>query len=812
MSVYLSIIYCTNNASSKTHSEDELQDLDITKHKVLDRKRRDLSSHTDNDDADEDADESRTESEHSVGDDKRKIEKRSNGDEATATGLVDDELLEGSENNDDVQRRTRQLRPSIISSPWRISSARAVNFAPSHQNSFGSSFSGGNFPSSQSGFLFKSDGRFYPNNPFKSSPAASNSPSAASSSDDFQPVISTYSGNIKNKYSSGFPAFGGGNYAQSAAADSSDQESTPKYKQSSKIPSHSPAILPLLYSLESFEPKTKTTTQSPPGQDNYSYFHIGKPSSSSGQQQQQQQQDKVKTYAYPVTNQQPTTTQRSFVSFNSVGGFFNNNNNNNNNNQQQQSSNQGFLPLKPIQSNKATPAPIYEGTKSASSYDSRYTTASPIKNAASTPYPSSHFLNNLSFKGGSQSIFNFGIESPKDRPKQQQHEEKVVEITTKKYQQSYKQQYPIPTSTPKYINAFTTPNQLFDVDKFIAELRETQRLQNLHKVAANNHLSSHQHQQQQHHHQQQHPPQQYYKNHTLQLSKTPNGVRYQYFTSPSTIAPSTTTTTPLPDEYYYDDEEEEEPTYDNGANLSKLKVQNDNKVIHNVNIASQNGNKDSFTSHSLSKKPPNAIHTNVAAVDDDEYYEDYEDEEEEEEFQFLPPPVNKPKYIPMTETMAPRPINVTTLRPYYVSGQTFSTPPPHTSTVPSIIKFPDDVFQAIRPFTSPSPKINYKHVSNQKPVGNYDITKGTTSSTTTERTTTRKTKVKIVTKGTTKKVAGVQQVTSTTLKPTRTVTTSTTKRKQYTSKASHRGNSRFKVSTKRPDLTRLEIDEKLPNR
>jgi hypothetical protein len=756
---------------SLTHcSEDELQDLDITKHKVLDRKRRDLSSHTDDDD-DDDGDE------ESLDDDKKSsIEKRSNRDESSVTSLDDDvsELLEGSENSDDVQRRTRQLRPSIISSPWRISSARAVNFAPSHQNSFGSSFTSGSggFPSSQSGFLFKSDGRFYPNNPFKSSqPSAA---AAASSSDDFQPVISTYSGNIKNKYSSNsFPSFGGSSYSSAVGESSNNnQEPTPKYKQSSKIPSHSPAILPLLYSLESFEPKSKSTTQAPQSQDNYAYFHIGKSNSNKQQQQQQQQQqqDKVKTFAYPVTNQQPpqTTTQRSFLSFNSVGGFFNNNNNN-----QHQSANQGFLPLKPIQSGgKGTPAPIYEGTKSASSYDSRYTTPSSVKNGiASTPYASNQFLNNLSFKSASpSSIFSYGIE--KERPKSV---EKVVEITTKKV--NYKQ-YPIPTSTPKYSNAFTTPNQLFDVDKFIAELRETQRLQNIQK----NNLNSL-------------AQQQFYKN----QSKTPN-VRYQYYNSPSTT-PSTTSTT-LSDEYYYDDEEEEEPTYDNGVNLSKLKVQNDHKIVHNVNL-NGNSNKDSYSSHSLSKKP-NLISSNAAAVDDDEYYEDYEDEEEEEEFQFLPPPVNKPKYIPMTETMAPRPINVTTLRPYYVSGHTFATPPPHTSTIPSIIKFPDDVFQAIRPFTSQSPKVVYNNNNNKKT--NYDITKGTTSTSTTERTTTRKTKVKVLTKGTTTK----QQVTSTTHKPTRTATTP--KRRPFTSKAGHRGNSRFKVSTKRPDLTRLEIDEKLPNR
>jgi len=787
------------------HSEDELQDLDITKHKVLDRKRRDLSSLTDSNE------ESKLKTEHleneseTETDSTKRIEKRSNDDETHVASLDEvSEILEGSENSDDVQRRTRQLRPSIISSPWRISNGRAVSYSPSHQNSFGSSFSG--FPSAQSGFLYKSDGRFYPTNPFKTS------------SDDFSPVISTYSGNNnKNKYN--FQSFGSNSGSSSGYAYESsdrDQEATPKYKQSSKIPSQSSALLPLIYSLESFEPKAKQITTSPPieSQDNYSYFHLGKSSSSQQQQHQQQHQqyqDKVKTYAFPITNQQPqqTTTQRSFVSFNSVGGFFNNN---------QQQSNQGFSPLKSLQSsssgsnnsnksNKVTPAPIYEGIKSASSYDSRYTSPAPIKKSQSTPhYSSNGFLNNLSFNKNTATVFNFGIDSAKEREKQR--EEKVVEITTKK--QSYKQQqYPIPTSTPKYIQSYTTPNQLFDVDKFIAELRETQRLQNGKNVGNfGGNLSPHHNIQQQ---------QSIYKinNNKTQsqlLNKTPT-IRYQYFTSPS---PSSTTASP--DEYYYDDENEEVvSTYDNGANLSKLKVQND-KV---------NSNKDNYSSHTLNKKP-NLISSNAAPYDDDEYYDDYEDEEEE--FKFLPPPINKPKYTPMTETMAPRPINVTTLRPYYVSGQTFSTPSPISSTIPSIIKFPDDVFQAIRPFTSLSPKtysnnnankfIKTNHLS-----GSYDFTKGTTTPiphsttklttkipitiTTTERTTTRKTKLKIITKATT--AGKKQQVTSTTVKPTRAAVT-TTRRKLYTSKANNRGTLRFKPTTKRPDLTRLEIDEKLPNR
>jgi hypothetical protein len=747
----------------------------------LDRKRRDLSSSSSSrTDSDEKFEQIETETTHESA-----IEKRSSSREISSSVDEVSELLEGSENNDDVQRRTRQLRPSIISSPWRISSARAVNFAPSQQNSFGSNFNG--FPSATSGFLYKSDGRFYPTNNFKSS-----------QQDDFSPVISTYSGNNnKHKFSSNsnFQSFGGG----FGGGDSSEreQESTPKYKQSSKIPSHSSssALLPLLYSLESFEPKSKATTPPPAeSQDNYSYFHLGK---SSSQQQQQQQQDKLKTYAFPVSNnQQPASTQRPFVSFNSVGGFFNNN---------QQSSNQGFLPHKPVQSNKApTPAPIYEGSKSASSYDSRYTTPPPssssvIKNA-SPSFQSNPFLNNLNFNGGSQTVFNFGVENNGHKNNngnhvKKPHEEKIVEITTKK--QSYKHQYPIPTSTPKYISSFTTPNQLFDVDKFIAELRETQRLQGIQKTVIGSGGSQ----------------QQVHKNKTLSSSLFNPHNHYQIFTTPTPPTTSTVRSTTLSDEYYYDDDdEEEESTYNNGANLSKFNKYNYQTNEKHPQISQHpQPVKDSHSSFSLNKKP-NLINSNAATNDDDEYYDEYEDEEEE--FQFLPPPVNKPKYTPMTETMAPRPINVTTLKPYYVSGNTFSTPPSVTSTIPSIIKFPDDVFQAIRPFTSHAPKIVYsknKPSNNLRPSGNFEITKApaktTVSSTITERTTTRKTKiVKIVTKPTTKKFnSAAQQVTSTTLKPSRT----TRRRPNYTL---NRGNSRFKASTKRPDLTRLEIDEKLPNR
>lgn len=491
-------------------------------------------------------------------------------------------------------------------------------------------------------------------------------------------------------------------------------------------------MYPILFSLDSFEPKSKATTPKPShSQDNYSYFHFGKPSS------QQKHSDKVKTFAFPVTNL-PTTTQRNPFAFNSVGGFFNNN--------------QGFLPLKPV-AKASTPAPIYEGGKSASSYDSRYTTASPIKALPSTPYPNNPFLNNLAFNP-SPNVYNFNFN--KDKTK----DENVVQITTKKPSFT---QYPIPSSTPKYIQSYTTPNQLFDFDKFVAGIREVQRQQNSGKFAGINHNQL--------------------KNN--QSAVINQNVRYQQvFTSPTT----STTASPDEDDYYYEDDEEEE---DETAavvdhNLTKFKTQSAKPSINTYN-----------------RKP--VINSNSANDEEDFYYDD-DDEEDEEEFR--PPPIIKPKYFPMSETMAPRPINVTTLRPYYVSGQTFSTVAPPASTtsiIPSIIKFPDDVFQAIRPFTSPAPNlINSQKV---KPNKNYEITKPTTTTTTSERPSTKRTKIKSLTKATTNKLNSQPAASSTTVKPNR----QTTRRKIYTIRP-NRGNLKFKVSTKRPDLTRLEIDEKLPNR
>ena len=738
--------------SSQTNylnSDDALQDIDETNYpKKLDRKRRDTKSEIDI--TEKTKTEMKNYSKEESSD--KNITKRSNDDEPVLSSLDEgSELLQESENNEDVQRRTRQLRPSIISSPWRVSSGasyRALNFAPSSQNSFGSSNNYNSFPSATAGLLFKNDGRFYPNNNFKAS-------------NEFNPMISSYSN--KNKFNwDNKPSYGFSDDSREI-----NQEYSSKYKQSSKISSHSSSsLLPLLFSYNPFDQRTKITTAQPAkesGLDNYSYFHLGnsqqlKPSQSHGQQ------NKVKTFAFPVTNLPATTPRSTFVnSFNSVGGFFNNNNHQS---PSQSPDKFGFTSLKPLSKPNGTPAPIYEGPKSASSYDSRYTTPSTPKTHNTSPFANNPFLNNLSFKNPT-AIFNFDLEDSKN--------DKVIEITTKK---PNFQQYPIPSSTtapkyipsyttPKYVPSYTTPNQLFDFDRFVAGIREAQRLQNSPKFVAgvNNNGDS------------------LVKNKTNTNSQS-SQQHYQLYSSPSTPTVKGISKPQQNDEYYYD--EEDENSHSIVQSLTKIKTQSAKPSINNYN------------SYSLNKKPA-LINSNSATDDDEDEY--YYDEDDDDDYMYRPPPINKSIYTPMTETMAPRPMNITTVRPYYVSGQTFTTTSPlaSTSSIPSILKFPDDVFQGLRPFTTPAPKFVYIKVTSPK-----SAVPATTTITTTTRSTTKKSKSKATTKKTV-----LYTTTSTTSKPSRT----TTRRKIYTMRP-NRGNLKFKATTKRPDLTvnRLEIDENLPNR
>lgn len=722
----------------------------------MDRKRRDTDSQ-------DQTDSKQIEDESSL----KNVTKRSNEEEMSFINFDDSpettELLEGSENNEDIQRRTRQLRPSIISGPWRVSNGanyRAIDFT-----------SGRNFPfpaQQQSGQYYKGgDGRFY------------QTQSHHKDGNDFSPVISTYS----NKNNFNFDSFKSQFSGFDDSTPKSNQEATSKYKQSSKIPAQNLAFLPVLYTFNPFESKNRnpaSTTEAPSdddGPENYSYFHLGDkptPASSSAQGK-----SNGKTFAFPITNL-PSTTRNPFASIHSVGGFFNN--------QSPSGSGKfGFAPIKPDHKPN-TPAPIYEHEGTASSANARYNPTTP-RYISSTPFPDSAFVNNLKFNQPSN-IFSFNIGDQKNNF---QSVEKVVEITTK----SPVQQYQIPvqvTSTPKY-NSFPspTPSGILDFDRFIASIRSAQKAQaNSQLVGGISNTGSS------------------FKNVTNFPPK--NNHPYEFYNPTKTT--STTQAPKTSDEYYYDEEDEDVDT----------------KTVVRIPV------QKPATYNSYNPKKPAVLESNNANSEYEYYYDDDDDEA-------YKPPAIKPKYTPLTETMAPRPYNMTTPRPY-VSGFAYSTHAPlATSSVPPpIIQFPEeDVFRPIRPNNNveTAPAVVYINKSTQKPFGNKyrptensifgksgevtqkttKINKITTSTTTTTARplTTRKYKPVKIYKPSTKLVT---TTTSTVAPSTSTKKTPrvTTRRKVYTIKPNQsRGQSRFKTksSTKRPnDSTndRLELDENLPNR
>lgn len=675
-------------------SDEILQNLDSTKHEKLDRRKRDTTNENKTElniqDKPKNSDQKSESSE--------KIEKiiKSSADEVS-------EVLDESENNDDVQRRTRQLRPSLLSNnPWKqhtdgSSYSRAFDYPV--VGSLKSSLNNHNYPTATSGLLYKSDGRFYPTNPLKSS------------SNDFKPVISTYSGNSdRNKY---FQNFHSPHHSELELNDKdSRQQLAPKYKQSSKIAGHtSSSLFPLTYTNDARPLKDKYEPHES-HDNNYSYFLFGKNEGNNADISaniggNNKKKTDSKAFNYQVANSQLSSSSSSaqkkpFVSF---GGFFNNN--------------QDSFQAKPVikQSSAVTKTdtvnftPIKSIPKSSSNYNS--------KNQSFVVY------------------------------KPSKNEDKIFRTSTIGYEFNQ----PFVSSTPKVYFAYSTPNQIFNFDKFIAGIRESQKSNN------ENH------------------------NDNLRLNtssallnfpkKTNKGESSAFiYTSPTTSTPIyPPSTTESPDEYYYDDEDEETSLHNPPT------IVNSHKEIPKTQYQSFGG-----PINNKHKQP--SLQSNLANTDD--YYYDYSEYDYDEE-EILPPPANKSKYTPMTETMAPRPLNITTLRPFHVSGRTFTTSAPPVSTeslIPSIIKFPEDVFQSIPSFNSQKSK----------------------NSKTELKTTTQKSSLTTTKYRTTPKSVIKNNSNKSTDKPT------TTKRKTFTSRPINRGNSKFKTSTKRPDRTRLDIDDKLYNR
>lgn len=281
-----------------------------------------------------------------------------------------------------------------------------------------------------------------------------------------------------------------------------------------------------------------------------------------------------------------------------------------------------------------------------------------------------------------------------------------------------------------------------------------------------------------------------------------------------------TTVKPVTEEdedYYYEyesDEKTETPTKNTFNNTS---VSNKNSKLPKPSIKLiQSVNKIPSYIKENPLEPEEETEESEEEYYDDEEYEDYDDDRH-----YAPPPprLNAP-YRPASETAAPRPITTTTSRPLRPSTPwgglsstrpTYTTSSPYTTTsssIPPIIKFPDDPFQQFKLGMFP----RYLNKSTLRPYTVRQRVRPTLVPT--EEPTTEENN---------KKITNLAIPTTTPIVPTRKTT-----RKIYTVRP-NRGNLKWKhnknntetknknrdntnTSSRRGTKGRLELDEKYANR
>lgn len=169
-----------------------------------------------------------------------------------------------------------------------------------------------------------------------------------------------------------------------------------------------------------------------------------------------------------------------------------------------------------------------------------------------------------------------------------------------------------------------------------------------------------------------------------------------------------TTAPPEPnlDDYYYEDEDEDPAT------TEVNEVQTSGRVKPFVHVPVRELKPTTFKVKPTPSTAPPTVYTRPPHVRitstkatfptttkpkttpaDDEYY--YYDDG------WTQPPQNKSQYMPMSETAAPRPRYPTTMPTVIPSKYKFHQIQRETSSIPPIIKFPDDVFHELRPMNVP---------------------------------------------------------------------------------------------------------------
>lgn len=282
--------------------------------------------------------------------------------------------------------------------------------------------------------------------------------------------------------------------------------------------------------------------------------------------------------------------------------------------------------------------------------------------------------------------------------------------------------------------------------------------------------------------------------------------------STSTVKVETTSLADADDYYYYDiDEEIKTPT-------TKKRPNEDDQTTYRIDQRYKpTTKKTTITSTSakvvpkepiiphpqnvqinqfeLKPRPPKIqpLTQEYFVYDDDEEYDENVNDDGNE-FKYKLPPVNVSKFMPMSETAAPRPayLITTTSRP-----KLSSTTPKHTtstytknympSDVPSFIQFPGDIFQAVHPNNN----------NNQSTHLPYTVRPRNKTTNSPSKTYTLKTKIPLT-------------------RTTTTPTTTSSSGKTYRPYTKTRGqDNRYTKAPKRPNSLKKhlwELDERLPNR
>lgn len=322
------------------------------------------------------------------------------------------------------------------------------------------------------------------------------------------------------------------------------------------------------------------------------------------------------------------------------------------------------------------------------------------------------------------------------------------------------------------------------------------------------------------------------------------------------------TTTPSPDDYYYDVDDDEpltttakRPTPPKEPLTTTVKHLTSTLVDFTTKPVKTNLISGFSQPHSVST--PQSYETTYKEKDpklEDDYYE-YDDEDYATDIKM--PPANVSKFMPMSETAAPRPylttvksLTVATQRPLTTTSttkkysSTFERQPftkirtETTSPIPAIIKFPEDVFQGVR--SNHNEHTEHPRYLNQSTLRPY--TSRTRSKATNLIGPVKPSKApKMHIKTTSKTTSTTKLLTTQSIETTSTTTTSTPKTKTFTIRAKHNYNTvkgqqqsqsqsqsqsqatnsnRWKQANKSQKAQRTnalkknlwELDERLPNR